>query len=343
MKKVLIGLLFLMVFLGSSHQVLAMKTTNPKKQLKTLHQGLTKLNASLGQLKNNLEGLKNKLISKSSDAVSKGGAIDKPTSKSNDAVSKAGAIDKLTSKSSDAVSKSGDIDKPTSKSSDAVGKEVYITLVCGDIVQQQFQDNASAAIVNAANSAMRGGGGIDGAIHAAAGPGLLQEETNRNLSCPVGEARLTGGHKLAPRRIIHTVGPRVKDKTKGPTADDQNKLANAYTNCLVLADANGITAIAFNCISTAIFGYNINLATPVALTAVFKYLADHPESKIKEIRFVTFSTGDYGVYVRELAKQTITQEVYPVVKDGKADDFLMLDVGNKKDKNASLCYKYMRK
>lgn len=214
----------------------------------------------------------------------------------------------------------------------SVMSEVYITLVHGDITKQKFQNDAQAAIVNAANSVMRGGGGIDGAIHSAAGPFLWAEEEAGKLTCPTGQARLTMGYNLVPLRIIHTVGPR------GENPDKEILLRSAYTNCLKLADnpvlsSNlvagqiittnpfnkpvqnkiitqsdldkaklPITAIAFNCISTAIFGYDINQATPVALKAVLDYLKNTPGSKIQEIRFVVFSVNDYKVYINQLAK-----------------------------------------
>lgn len=178
-----------------------------------------------------------------------------------------------------------------------------ITLIHGDITQQTFgTEQARAAIVNAANTACLGGGGIDGAIHAAAGAGLRQEceqlpQVATEVRCPVGEARLTGGHALAPLRIIHTVGPDTN--VPAQNADRQFLLANAYRNSLLVAQQNGILYVAFPCISTAIFGYNREDAAHVALDTITIFLRDNP-GVIREVRFVTYSDHDFNVYLQEL-------------------------------------------
>lgn len=144
------------------------------------------------------------------------------------------------------------------------------------------------AIVNAANRSLLGGGGVDGAIHRAAGPGLLQE--CRALGgCPTGEARLTGGHRLPARHVIHTVGPVWSGGTHG----EAELLAACYRNSLALAAAHGLRSIAFACISTGVYGFPPEPAARIAIDSVRAALREHP---LDEVIFCCFLARDLALY-----------------------------------------------
>jgi len=164
-----------------------------------------------------------------------------------------------------------------------VGDSV-LELVEGDITREDTD-----AIVNAANQTLLGGGGVDGAIHRAAGPKLL-EECRQLGGCPTGEARITGGYNLKARYVIHTVGPIYRDGQHG----EPNFLASCYRESLKLALARGIKSVAFPSISTGAYGYPIRDAARLALKTVKEFLRHHPEVKL--VRFVLFGRAAYEAY-----------------------------------------------
>ena len=144
------------------------------------------------------------------------------------------------------------------------------------------------AIVNAANSSLLGGGGVDGAIHRAAGPELVHE--CRLLGgCKTGDAKITRGYRLRARHIIHTVGP----VWRGGTSGEPELLASCYRRSIQVANANGVRTLAFPSISTGIYGYPIELAADVAISTVREALMD---TGVQEVTFCCFSENDLRVY-----------------------------------------------
>lgn len=168
-----------------------------------------------------------------------------------------------------------------------------LELVEGDITQQETE-----AIVNAANSSLLGGGGVDGAIHRAAGPELLAE--CRTLGgCPVGEARLTKGYKLKAKFVIHGVGPIYSG-----SSGDAEQLASVHQHALQLASEHGISSLAFPAISTGAYGYPMEEAAPIALATVIDYLRQNPEVTL--VRFVLFGQPAFRTY--EAALRTLMRD-----------------------------------
>ncbi len=165
-----------------------------------------------------------------------------------------------------------------------------LSLVEGDLTLQDTE-----AIGNAANSGLRGGGGVDGAIHRAGGPSIMAE-CRKIGTCPTGEARITAGGRLKAKYVIHAVGPVYQEGQSG----EAEQLAGAYRSSLELASQHKIKTIAFPSISTGVYAYPLKEAAKVALSTVIEYLKFHPE--VKEVRFVLFGEKAYGAYQKVLEK-----------------------------------------
>lgn len=159
-----------------------------------------------------------------------------------------------------------------------------ISIIEGDITKL-----AVDAIVNAANNSLLGGGGVDGAIHRAAGPKLLDECITLN-GCETGDAKITGGYNLPARHVIHTVGPIWRGGNNG----ESEKLASCYRKSMEVAVANGVQTIAFPAISTGVYGYPLEEAAQIAVSQVVECLNEMPS--IKNVTFVLFGAKNYDIY-----------------------------------------------
>jgi len=162
-------------------------------------------------------------------------------------------------------------------------------IVLGDITEQEVD-----AIVNAANSSLLGGGGVDGAIHRAAGPELLAECRNLH-GCPTGEAKITRGYRLPARWVIHTVGP----VWRGGHEFEDELLANCYRRSLEVAVQNGVRTLAFPAISTGIYGFPLERATRIAVREVLAFLEKTPA--LEKVLFVCFDSRACNCYQRVLS------------------------------------------
>lgn len=162
------------------------------------------------------------------------------------------------------------------------------------IVKGNIADMAADAIVNAANTSLLGGSGVDGAIHSAAGPELLAECRTLN-GCKTGEAKITKGYRLKAKFVIHTPGPIWR----GGNAGEAALLESCYRNCLSLARENGVKTIAFPAISTGVYGYPIREATQIAVKTVADFCS--AEDSFDEIIFVCFDEPAFELYKEVLS------------------------------------------
>jgi O-acetyl-ADP-ribose deacetylase (regulator of RNase III) len=169
-------------------------------------------------------------------------------------------------------------------------KESNLEIIKGDITSLDVD-----AIVNAANNSLLGGGGVDGAIHRAAGPELL-EECRGIDGCPTGEARITKGYRLKARYVIHTVGPVWRNGYN----DETDKLASCYQSSLKLANENKINTIAFPAIATGVYGFPKDLAALIAVNETRRFMGNHPYPA--KVIFVAFDKDNYEIYRKLLDK-----------------------------------------
>ena len=169
-----------------------------------------------------------------------------------------------------------------------------VELIQGDVTQQEVD-----AVVNAANSSLAGGGGVDGAIHAAAGPSVM-EETDRRYpdGCPTGSAVASSAGNLPAKRLFHAVGPVWRGGMHG----EPSLLKSAYHTCLELAVEHDCDSIAFPAISTGVYGYPMDLAAEHSLTTVRDFLGSNQKPSL--VRFVLFDAGAFGAFARVLESMT---------------------------------------
>lgn len=171
-------------------------------------------------------------------------------------------------------------------------QQSVLELVEGDITQQEVD-----AIVNAANSGLRGGGGVDGAIHRAGGPEIMAA-CRRIGGCATGDAVITPAGRLKAKYVIHAVGPIFRDGRQG----EPQLLASAYRRSLEVASANGVSSVAFPSLSTGAYGYPIEQAARIALSTVIEYLRG--QTDIRLVRFVLFGRPAYEAYAKALEELT---------------------------------------
>jgi O-acetyl-ADP-ribose deacetylase (regulator of RNase III) len=169
-----------------------------------------------------------------------------------------------------------------------------LRLLVGDITKIPVD-----AIVNAANSGLRGGGGVDGAIHRAGGPDIMRELDRIRASsggCPTGSAVVTKAGALPAQYVFHAVGPVYHDGLHG----EPGHLASCYRKCLELAEQHGVPSISFPAISTGVYGYPLEEAAAIALETIASHLAD-PDCALQEVSLVLFDQGAYAVHARVAA------------------------------------------
>ncbi len=179
-------------------------------------------------------------------------------------------------------------------STEPIGSRIEV--VEGDITKQRVD-----AIVNAANTTLLGGGGVDGAIHRAAGPELL-EECQGLGGCPTGQARITKGYRLPAKWVIHTVGPVWRDGKHG----EDELLASCYRNSLALAAQNGVRTIAFPSISTGAYGFPMDQAARIAVTEIKRFLEGN--RSVEKVLLVCFGKGAFDIHREALEEIRMTND-----------------------------------
>jgi len=180
-----------------------------------------------------------------------------------------------------------------------------IELVKGNIVEQRVD-----AVVNAANSTLLGGGGVDGAIHRAAGPKLLEECRELPVDvdgkrCPTGEVCVTNGAELAARFVVHAVGPVYDERRADQSAE---LLRRVHENALTESAERGATSIAFPAISTGAYRFPVDEAAPIAIGAANRFLSEHTEGPIAVVRFVLFDDAGLTAFERALDRTSVWPE-----------------------------------
>lgn len=172
----------------------------------------------------------------------------------------------------------------------------FLRLILGDITRVPAD-----AIVNAANSALRGGGGVDGAIHRAGGPSIMRELDEiraRQGGCPTGSAVVTGAGALPARYVFHAVGP----VWRGGSENEADLLASCYRICLALAEERGLSTISFPSISTGAYGYPLREAAAIAVEQVCRHL-ERPDTRLREVLFVLFDEAAREAYAEALRRR----------------------------------------
>jgi O-acetyl-ADP-ribose deacetylase (regulator of RNase III) len=174
-----------------------------------------------------------------------------------------------------------------------------LRLLIGDITKIRVD-----AIVNAANAGLRGGGGVDGAVHRAGGPAIMRELDNIRTNaggCPTGSAVATGAGSLPAQFVFHAVGPVYHDGRHG----EPEQLTNCYRTCLDLAERHGVRTISFPAISTGAYGYPLEEAATIALDTIAARLSD-PNCAVRDVLLVLFDQGTYAVHARIAATRVIS-------------------------------------
>ncbi|MGO8673880.1 MAG: macro domain-containing protein [Capsulimonadaceae bacterium] len=168
-----------------------------------------------------------------------------------------------------------------------------------EVVRGSVTDQEVAAIVNAANTSMRGGGGIDGVIHRAGGPEMMRELMEvAPKGAPTGSVVVTKGHRLKQRFVFHTPGPRWRDGRRG----EPDLLASCYRESLLTADENEIDSIGFCSIATGVYGFPLHLAAPLAVGTIVDYLHSHPATSLRRIVLAMYEEYEYEAFASAVAE-----------------------------------------